>query len=86
MWQVRLYDISAQRRPVISVNFRESPIKAVATDIDGHTVYVGTGSGDLAVFDMRIGMLGALGFKLGVVNPFSVYNVSHYAMIIFIRF
>lgn len=55
--QVRLYDISAQRRPVISVSFRESPIKAVAEDIDGYTIYVGTGSGDLASFDMRTGKL-----------------------------
>lgn len=55
--QVRLYDLSAQRRPVISVNFRESAIKAVTADLDGHTVYIGTGSGDLASFDMRTGKL-----------------------------
>ncbi|GFZ03813.1 transducin/WD40 repeat-like superfamily protein [Actinidia rufa] len=51
--QVRLYDISAQRRPVISIDFRESAIKAVTEDLDGNTVYIGTGSGDLASFDMR---------------------------------
>ncbi|CAL9184241.1 unnamed protein product [Musa hybrid cultivar] len=55
--QVRLYDTSAQRRPVISVDFRESPIKAVCEDLDGYTVYVGNGSGDLASFDMRTGKL-----------------------------
>ncbi|XP_020096037.1 WD repeat-containing protein DDB_G0290555 [Ananas comosus] len=55
--QIRLYDISAQRRPVISVDFRESPIKAVAEDLDGHIVYAGTGSGDLASFDIRTGKL-----------------------------
>nr|AIZ68148.1 WD repeat-containing protein 74-like isoform [Ornithogalum saundersiae] len=55
--QVRLYDLSAQRRPVMSVNFRESPIKAVAADLDCHTVYVGTAIGDLASFDMRTGKL-----------------------------
>ncbi|KAI4379595.1 hypothetical protein MLD38_005873 [Melastoma candidum] len=55
--QVRLYDISAQRRPVISFDFRETPIKAVGEDLDGHTVYVGNGSGDLASFDMRTGKL-----------------------------
>ncbi|CAA7404391.1 unnamed protein product [Spirodela intermedia] len=55
--QVRLYDISAQRRPVFSVDFRESSIKSVAEDVDGNTVYVGTGSGDLASFDMRTGRL-----------------------------
>ncbi|KAJ6821182.1 WD repeat-containing protein 74 [Iris pallida] len=55
--QIRLYDISAQRKPVISVTFRESPIKAVAEGLDGYTVYAGTGSGDLASFDMRTGKL-----------------------------
>ena len=53
--QVRLYDISAQRRPVISFDFRETAIKSVAEDIDGYTIYVGNGSGDLAAFDMRTG-------------------------------
>ncbi|KAF9603322.1 hypothetical protein IFM89_034671 [Coptis chinensis] len=61
--QVRLYDISAQRRPVISVDFREAPIKAVTEDIDGHTIYIGTGSGDLASIDIRTGKL--LGCFLG---------------------
>ncbi|KAK3403800.1 hypothetical protein EUGRSUZ_K00186 [Eucalyptus grandis] len=61
--QVRLYDISAQRRPVLSFDFRETPIKAVTEDLDGYTVYVGNGSGDLASFDMRTGKL--LGCFLG---------------------
>ncbi|KAL2482680.1 Transducin/WD40 repeat-like superfamily protein [Forsythia ovata] len=55
--QVRLYDISAQRRPVITFDFRETPIKAVAEDLDGHTVYIGNGSGDLASVDIRTGKL-----------------------------
>ncbi|KAI8543934.1 hypothetical protein RHMOL_Rhmol08G0256100 [Rhododendron molle] len=55
--QVRLYDISSQRRPVMSMDFRESPIKAVTEDLDGNTIYIGTGSGDLAAFDMRTGKL-----------------------------
>lgn len=54
--QVRLYDTSAQRRPVISVDFRETPIKAVAEDLDGHKIYIGNGSGDLAAIDIRTGM------------------------------
>uniref|UniRef100_A0A0D9WZ92 Uncharacterized protein n=1 Tax=Leersia perrieri TaxID=77586 RepID=A0A0D9WZ92_9ORYZ len=54
--QVRLYDIASQRRPVISVDFRESPIKAVAEDPNGYAVYIGTGRGDLASFDMRTGL------------------------------
>ncbi|CAK7336668.1 unnamed protein product [Dovyalis caffra] len=54
--QVRLYDISAQRRPVLSFDFRETAIKAVTEDQDGHTIYLGNGSGDLASFDMRTGL------------------------------
>ncbi|KAE8658318.1 mitochondrial pyruvate carrier 1-like [Hibiscus syriacus] len=61
--QVRLYDVSAQRRPVISFDFRETPIKAVAEDRDGHTIYIGNGSGDLASVDIRTGKL--LGCFLG---------------------
>ncbi|KAA8540706.1 hypothetical protein F0562_024375 [Nyssa sinensis] len=61
--QVRLYDISAQRRPVISFDFRESPIKAICEDLDGHTIYLGNGSGDLASVDLRTGKL--LGCFLG---------------------
>ncbi|GER36288.1 transducin/WD40 repeat-like superfamily protein [Striga asiatica] len=55
--QVRLYDIAAQRRPVMSIDFRETPIKAVSEDIDGHTIYIGNGSGDLASIDTRTGKL-----------------------------
>ncbi|XP_065873491.1 uncharacterized protein [Euphorbia lathyris] len=61
--QVRLYDTSAQRRPVISFDFRETPIKAVTEDQDGHTIYIGNGSGDLASVDIRTGKL--LGCFLG---------------------
>ncbi|KAK7396786.1 hypothetical protein VNO78_17945 [Psophocarpus tetragonolobus] len=55
--QVRLYDISAQRRPVFSFDFRETPIKALAEDVDGYSIYVGNGSGDMASIDIRTGKL-----------------------------
>ncbi|XP_019453092.1 PREDICTED: WD repeat-containing protein 74-like isoform X1 [Lupinus angustifolius] len=55
--QVRLYDISAQRRPVLSFDFRETSIKALDADIDGYSVYIGNGSGDMASFDIRTGKL-----------------------------
>ncbi|KAL1212836.1 hypothetical protein V5N11_019284 [Cardamine amara subsp. amara] len=61
--QVRLYDIAAQRRPVLSFDFRETAITAIAEDPDGHTIYVGTASADLASFDIRTGKL--LGSFLG---------------------
>ncbi|TYJ99243.1 WD repeat-containing protein 74 [Cucumis melo var. makuwa] len=61
--QVRLYDISAQKRPVISFDFRETPIKSLAEDVDGNTIFVGNASGDLASFDIRNGKL--LGCFLG---------------------
>lgn len=60
--QVRLYDIGAQRRPVLAFDYGESPIKTVTEDPDGNSVYVGTGGGDLACFDMRTGKLVG-GFK-----------------------
>ncbi|GMH07880.1 hypothetical protein Nepgr_009720 [Nepenthes gracilis] len=61
--QIRLYDASIQRRPVLSFDFKEVPIKAVAEDLDGHTIYFGNGSGDLASIDIRTGKL--LGCFLG---------------------
>ncbi|KAL2625605.1 hypothetical protein AAZV13_07G062000 [Glycine max] len=62
--QVRLYDVSAQRRPVLSFDFRETPIKALAEDIDGYSIYVGNGSGDMASVDIRTGkMLGCFSGK-----------------------
>ncbi|KAG0624808.1 hypothetical protein M758_2G005500 [Ceratodon purpureus] len=53
--QIRLYDIGAQRRPMMMFDYGESPIKTIAPDGDGYMVYVGSGSGDLACFDMRTG-------------------------------
>lgn len=40
----------------MSLDFRETPIKALAEDLDGNKIYVGNGSGDLASFDIRTGM------------------------------
>ncbi|KAK7256256.1 hypothetical protein RIF29_29695 [Crotalaria pallida] len=61
--QVRLYDISAQRRHVLSFDFRETPIKALDVDIDGYSIYIGNGSGDMASIDIRTGKL--LGCYIG---------------------
>ncbi|TXG73713.1 hypothetical protein EZV62_002292 [Acer yangbiense] len=61
--QVRLYDTSAQRRPVMSFDFRETPIKAIAEEPEGYNIYIGNGSGDLASVDIRTGKL--LGCFLG---------------------
>lgn len=55
--QVHLYDISAQRKPVMKFDFKETPIKAVSEDLDGHTIFLGNGSGDLASVDTRTGKL-----------------------------
>ncbi|PQQ11800.1 WD repeat-containing protein 74 isoform X2 [Prunus yedoensis var. nudiflora] len=76
--EVRLYDISAQRRPVISFDFRETAIKSVAEDLDGYTIYVGNGSGDLASFDIRTGKL--LGCFLGSVQ---VHLKQHLTNVLF---
>ncbi|XP_010478294.1 PREDICTED: WD repeat-containing protein 74 [Camelina sativa] len=61
--QVRLYDISTQRRPVLSFDYHETAITSIAEDPDGHTIYVGNASADLASFDIRTGKL--LGSFLG---------------------
>lgn len=53
--QIRLYDAKTQRRPILSFDYGESPIKSLTSGGDGYTVYVGTGNGDLACFDMRMG-------------------------------
>uniref|UniRef100_A0A1J3GUY3 WD repeat-containing protein 74 n=1 Tax=Noccaea caerulescens TaxID=107243 RepID=A0A1J3GUY3_NOCCA len=61
--QVRLYDVSAQRRPVLSFDFHETAVTAICEDPDGHTIYVGNASADLAAYDIRTGKL--LGSFLG---------------------
>ncbi|XP_051152833.1 uncharacterized protein LOC127266591 [Andrographis paniculata] len=76
--QVRLYDISAQRRPVISIDFREMPITAVSEDGDGHTIYVGNGSGDLASIDIRTGKL--LGCFIGKCSGSIKSIVKHHKL------
>ncbi|KAJ8553164.1 hypothetical protein K7X08_020557 [Anisodus acutangulus] len=48
---------------VVSFDFRETPIKDVAEDVDGHTIYIGNGHSDLASVDIRMGKL--LGSFLG---------------------
>ncbi|KAL9667068.1 hypothetical protein QQ045_001414 [Rhodiola kirilowii] len=55
--KVHVYDSSAQRRPVLSFDFRETAIKAITEDLDGNTIYIGNGSGDLASYDVRTGKL-----------------------------
>ncbi|CAN8290845.1 unnamed protein product [Cochlearia groenlandica] len=61
--QVRLYDVSAQRRPVMSFDFHKTAVTAICEDPDGHTIYVGNASADLSAFDIRTGKL--LGSFLG---------------------
>lgn len=39
----------------MSVDYRETPIKAVCPDLHGYKVYVGNAFGDLGSFDIRTG-------------------------------
>ena len=39
------------------VDFLESLIKAVEVNSDGYRIFVGTGNGELASFDMRTGLI-----------------------------
>ncbi|XP_076054973.1 WD repeat domain 74 lethal (2) k09848 isoform X2 [Oratosquilla oratoria] len=54
--QVRLYDPACQRRPVISVEWEDSPFTTISTapHIE-HQVLVGTAHGRMAQFDLRTG-------------------------------
>ncbi|GAQ80659.1 hypothetical protein KFL_000590120 [Klebsormidium nitens] len=53
--QLRLYDVKAQRRPVMVMEYGELPIWSVAEDPSGHVVYAGNSTGDIVSFDLRTG-------------------------------
>ncbi|RMX58556.1 hypothetical protein pdam_00020103 [Pocillopora damicornis] len=55
--QVRLYDTKAQRRPVLSFDFGESPISALAVTDDENVVIVGNTVGTMGSIDLRKGQL-----------------------------
>lgn len=74
--QIRLYDIEAQRRPIMSFDYGESPIKSLTLDGDGYTIYVGTGSGDLACFDMRTGKHINTIISMRIINKQPFLNVQ----------
>lgn len=63
----------------MSIDFRETSIKAVSEDIDGNTIYIGNGSGDLASFDMRTGTwVSSSGVMMSACRTFYIYvfNIS----------
>ncbi|GBG81275.1 hypothetical protein CBR_g31949 [Chara braunii] len=51
--EVRLYDTSGPRRPVVVLPYGETAIKALAVEPGDNAVYVGNAAGDLVCFDMR---------------------------------
>ncbi|XP_051901082.1 WD repeat-containing protein 74 [Pristis pectinata] len=55
--QVRVYDPSAQRRPVLEMTFGEYPLTALSLTADANSVVVGNTHGHLAVLDLRKGRL-----------------------------
>lgn len=55
--QVRVYDPSAQRRPVMEMTFSEQPLTALSLTADANGVVVGNTHGQLAVLDLRKGRL-----------------------------
>jgi ribosome biogenesis protein NSA1 len=52
---VRLYDIRAQKRPVYSTEFGDSPITAMDVVPNGRDVIIGNSKGQLAKVDLRTG-------------------------------
>ncbi|XP_068683015.1 WD repeat-containing protein 74-like [Montipora foliosa] len=55
--QVRLYDTKTQRRPVLSVDFGESPISALAVTDNEHVIIVGNTVGSMGSVDLRKGQV-----------------------------
>ncbi|XP_072106888.1 WD repeat-containing protein 74-like isoform X2 [Mobula birostris] len=55
--QVRVYDPSAQRRPVLEMTYGEVPLTALSLTPDANSVIVGNTHGHLAVLDLRKGQL-----------------------------
>lgn len=56
--QVRIYDPSTpQRRPVLEVEFGEYPLTALSVPASGDSVVVGNTQGQLAVLDLRKGLV-----------------------------
>lgn len=50
---IRLYDARAQKRPVISFEYGQWPLKRIAVGHDKNYVYTGDTTGDLHRFDLR---------------------------------
>ncbi|XP_062870076.1 WD repeat-containing protein 74 [Trichomycterus rosablanca] len=55
--QVRVYDPAAQRRPVMEVQFGEVPLTVLSVPADESSVVVGNTHGQLAVLDLRKGLV-----------------------------
>ncbi|XP_076118829.1 WD repeat-containing protein 74 isoform X2 [Alosa pseudoharengus] len=56
--QVRIYDPSSpQRRPVLEVQFGEYPLTALSLPASGDSVVVGNTQGQLAILDLRKGLV-----------------------------
>eukprot|EP00884_Botryococcus_braunii_P019892 jgi/Botrbrau1/6587/Bobra.0189s0014.1 len=55
--KIRIYDVKAQRRPVLEIPFGESRVTSLAADIDGYRVWAGNAVGALRAVDLRVGRL-----------------------------
>uniref|UniRef100_A0A3B3ZHH5 Uncharacterized protein n=1 Tax=Periophthalmus magnuspinnatus TaxID=409849 RepID=A0A3B3ZHH5_9GOBI len=56
--QVHVYDPSSpQRRPVLEAVFGEYPLTALSLPVDGHTVAVANTQGQMALLDLRKGLV-----------------------------
>jgi hypothetical protein len=51
--QIRLYDVRAQRRPVMQESWMEEPIQALSTCSRDWHVLAGNNLGELGAFDLR---------------------------------
>lgn len=74
--QVHIFDPSTpQRRPVLEVEFGEYPLTALSLPAAGHTVVVGNTHGQIALLDLRKGVVrGCLKGMAGAVRALQCHS------------
>nr|ACO11747.1 WD repeat-containing protein 74 [Caligus rogercresseyi] len=86
---IRLYDVRAQRRPLVSFGYpNKEPLTCMALTHDSKGVLVGSSQGGLAHFDLRMGLKGMVKKYKGSVGSIRsiAYENGHFAAVGLDRF
>ncbi|QQP35655.1 WD repeat-containing protein 74 [Caligus rogercresseyi] len=86
---IRLYDVRAQRRPLVSFGYpNKEPLTCMARTHDSKGVLVGSSQGGLAHFDLRMGLKGMVKKYKGSVGSIRsiAYENGHFAAVGLDRF